>query len=332
MALGGAGITDSRVAATRLALSANKLLQFQSLLEEARNSFSALFGFTPGDGELPVARVPAAWLDLGSTGVVDEALARNPEIAEANSIINQSQATASAERAARFPSVDLNVTKRYEFPGAQTGPTRLGLVVTVSTGNTLEAGARAVKAAAQISADESKLAVIRRDVTLRAATAWRRTITGYQREQVLAEAATGSAEVFRARKRLNAAGRETTMALLDAQVEENNVRIDWVSAIFDARLSELKLVKELGKLMPPSGADQIWAASFYQSEDYREVVQRQISAGSMNPVVMAAGKKEAQIISLGVLGRDYTFRVDGLKPALAPMLAESNIHGKPVSP
>jgi len=278
VALGGAGITDSRVAATRLALSANKLLQFQSSLEEAKTVFSSLFGFTPGSGELPAARIPVAWLDLGSTGVMDEALANNIEIAEARATITQSQANATAERASRFPTVDVSVTKRYEYPSAVTAPAQLGLQLTMSSGTLLEGRIKADKAAAQVNTDQAKLGVVTRNVTQRALSAWRRTISGYQREQVLSEAAIGSKEVFKARKRLNIAGRETTMALLDAQVEENNVHIDWVNAMFDARLAELKLAKELGKLTPPQDADQSWASSFYKSEDYRDIVRRQLSA------------------------------------------------------
>lgn len=314
--LGGAGITDSRVAGTRLALSANKLLQFQSSLEDSRTVFSTLFGFTPAKGELPVARVPVPWLDLGSTGVADEALSNNAEIAEANSTIRQSQATATAERASRFPTVDVTVTKGYEFPGAVTAPARLGLQLTLSSGTMLEGRAKADKAAAQVNTDQAKLGVVTRNVTQRALSAWRRTITGYQREQVLSQAALGSGEVFKARKRLNAAGRETTMALLDAQVEENNVYIDWVNAMFDARLSELKLAKELGKLTPPQGSDQAWASSFYQAEDYREVVRRQLSATMDSPLTRAtSNNKEKPLQSLGAIGQDYTFRIDGLKTA-----------------
>lgn len=322
VALGGAGITDARVAATRLALSANKLLQFQSSLEESRTLFSSLFGFTPANGELPVARVPAPWLDLGSTGVADEALANNAEIAEANSTIRQSQATATAERAARFPTVDVTVSKGYEFPGAVTAPARLGLQLNLSSASMLEGRAKADKAAAQVNTDRAKLGVVSRNVTQRALAAWRRAITGYQREQVLSEAALGSGEVFKARKRLNAAGRETTMALLDAQVEENNVYIDWVNAMFDARLSELRLAKELGKLMPPAGSDQLWASSFYQSEDYRAAVLRQLSATMDSPLTRATGAhgeikeiKEVAPDRLGGIGQDFTFRIDGLKTA-----------------
>lgn len=283
VALGGAGITDSRVAATRLAVSANKLLLFQSSLEEAKTAFSALFGFTPGTGELPAARIPAAWLDLSSTAVVAEALSNNIQIAQARSTITQSQANATAERAARFPTVDVSVTKRYEYPGAVTSSAQLALQLTMSSGTLLEGRIKADKAAAQVNTDRAKLGVVTRNVSQRALSAWRGSISGYQREQILSEAAIGAKEVFKARKRLNIAGRETTMALLDAQVEENNVYIDWVNAIFDARMAELKLAKELGKLTPPQGSDQAWASSFYKSVDYRDIVRLQLSAAAEEP-------------------------------------------------
>ena len=314
LALGGAGVTDSKVAATRLALSASKLFQFQSALEDARTSFSALFGFTPVEGELPVARVSSAWLKLDSEGVTSEALSNNPEIAEANSSINLAQANVSAERASRFPSVDVTVTKIFEFPGAVSAPPRLGVQLSLSSGAALEAGSRAAKAVAQVNADEARLDVVKREVTQRALAAWRLTITGYQREQVLAEAAIGSGDVFKARKRLNSAGRETTMVVLDAQVEQNNVYIEWVAAIFDARLAELRLARELGKLSPMQGAGQDWAESFYKSEDYREPVRRQILTSSEPARASAVPRQnETQLSSLGALGQEFTFRISTRK-------------------
>ena len=316
LALGGAGITDSRVAANRLALSASKLYLFQSSLEDARTSFSALFGFMPLEGELPVARVSSTWLKLGSTGVASEALSNNSEIAEARVGITLAQANFSAEKAARFPSVDLTMTKLYEFPGPVSAPARLGLQLSMSSGAALEAGARADKAAAQVNANEAALDLVKRDVTQRALSAWRRTITGYQREQVLAEAAVGSGTVFKARKRLNAAGRETTMVMLDAQVEENNIYIEWVTAIFDARLAELRLAKELGKLSPEQDSEQAWAASFYTAEDYREPVRRQIMASAEGARMSAPTDPKADpLTSLGALGQQFTFRMDARKPA-----------------
>lgn len=316
LALGGAGITDSKVAATRLALSASKLFQFQSALEDSRTSFSALFGFTPVDGELPVARVSTAWLKLGSDTVASEALSNNPEIAEANSSINLAQANLSAERASRFPNVDVTVTKSFEFPGAVSASARLGVQLSLSSGAVLEAGSRAAKAAAQVSADEARLDVVKREVTQRALAAWRLTLTGYKREQVLAEAAIGSGEVFRARKRLNAAGRETTMVVLDAQVEQNNVYIDWVAAIFDARLAELRLARELGKLSPMQDSGQDWAESFYKSEDYREPVRRQIQNSSEGAKASAVSRQnDSQPTSLGLLGQEFTFRITKKKSA-----------------
>jgi outer membrane protein TolC len=312
VALGGAGITDSQVAATRRALSANKLLQFQSSLEESKTMFASWFGFTPGNGELPITRVPPPWLDLGSDGVVDAAMANNIEIAQARSTIVQSQAIANAESAARYPAIDATMTKRYEFPGTVAASAQLGLQVVLSSDNFLEGRIKADKAAAQVATDRAKLGVVTRNATQRASSAWRRTVSGYQREQLLSEAAIGSGDVFKARKRLNTAGRETTMALLDAQVEENNIYIDWVNAMFDARQAEFNLAKELGKLIPPEGADSSWASAFYQSPDYRDVVRKQLSEGKEVSAAEPVSNLRKQVIrSLGAIGLEHTFRMDG---------------------
>lgn len=291
--------------------------------------FATWFGFAPANGELPIARVPPPWLDLGSDGVVDAAIANNIEIAQARSTIAQSQAIANAESAARYPAIDATMTKRYEFPGAVSSSAQLGLQVVLSSGNFLEGQVKADKAAAQVSTDQAKLGVVTRNVTQRASSAWRRTVSGYQREQLLSEAAIGSGDVFKARKRLNAAGRETTMALLDAQVEENNIYIDWVNAMFDARQAELNLAKELGKLIPPEDANALWASSFYQSPDYRSVIQKQLSDGEAasapDPV---SQRKEPAVRSLGAIGLEHTFRMDGL--LASDLIAQASAPAPPV--
>ena len=71
---------------------------------------------------------------------------------------------------------------------------------------------------------------------------------------------------------------ETTLALLDAQVESNNVLIDWVNAIFDHRLGELELAKETGSLVPAVDAELAWAQQLFTAEDYRVPVRAALAS------------------------------------------------------
>jgi hypothetical protein len=97
---------------------------------------------------------------------------------------------------------------------------------------------------------------------------------------MLASAANDSLTVLNARLRLNSLGRETTLALLDAQVESNNILIDWVNAIFDQRLGELDLAKETGALVPGPEAELAWARQWFVAADYRAPVREVLSSAA----------------------------------------------------
>lgn len=284
VALGGGGLADSRLASSRRALSANKVLQFKLSLEEANARFQALFGFAPGTGALPVMRVPTDWVSLGFDRSVEAALALNPELSEVAAKLGQAREKLESERAGRFPALDLTVSKRYEFPGGFTEKMQYGFRVATGSNTFFESAARIRKAEAELGSQEFRRQALLRDVTQVTSAAWRRSALGDQRELLLQTASQESIAVFRARKRLNSAGRETTLNMLDAQVEANNVIIDWVNAVFDQRQNELKLAKELGKLLPDEGGELDWARAFFGGADFRDKVRELLRDGLLAPV------------------------------------------------
>lgn len=284
VALGGGGLADSRLASSRRALSANRVLQFKLSLEEANARFQALFGFAPGPDTLPVMRVPSEWVSLGFDRSVEAALALNPDLREVAAKLGQARERLEAERAARFPALDLTVSKRYEFPGGNTEKVQFGFRVALGSNTFFESAARIRKAEAELGSQEFRRQALLRDVTQNTTAAWRRSALGDQRELLLQTASQESIAVYRARKRLNSAGRETTLNMLDAQVEANNVIIDWVNSVFDQRQNELRLAKELGKLLPDEGGELDWARAFFGGSDFRDKVRELLRDGLLAPV------------------------------------------------
>lgn len=312
--LGGAGLTDARLASSRMALSANRVLQFRLNLEEASARFTALFGVAPRLDTLPVVRIPGDWLSEGFDDSLRIALLLNPDLREASSRLEQAQERLEAERAGRFPAVDLTVSKRYEFPGGFTEKPTFGFRMALGSGTFFESAAKVQRAEAEVGSQDQRRQALLRDVTQAASAAWRRARLGGQREDLLQTAANESVAVFRARKRLNAAGRETTLAMLDAQVEANNVLIDWVNAVFDQRLNELKLAKEVGKLLPPEGGEGDWARALFTDEDFRAGVRELLRNAVPGPAVLQAERKPAVPVRLGAWAGAMSLRLDPARP------------------
>lgn len=289
--LGGAGITDAKLAASRLAVSTNKLAQFELSLQEALSKFTALYSFMPDPARLPVMQVPVRWLQSDLESAVVIAVERSPAVKASRFALEQARQDLKAEEAARFPAVDLTLTKRYEYPGGFSEKPKFGMQLSVGSGTLLEAGARVARAVSRRDTEEQRHETLLRDLRQMAQAAWQRQRLGATRVGLLAVAATDSLTVFNARARLNSLGRETTLALLDAQVESNNVLIDWVNAIFDQRVGELDLVKATGGLVPGVDAELSWAQQLFAAPDYRAPVRAALASATPRPgwVPPAAG-------------------------------------------
>ncbi len=313
--LGGAGLTDARLASSRMALSANRVLQYRLNLEEASARFAALFGLAPRLDQLPVVRVPGGWLSAGFDESVRIAMLLNPDLREASAKLEQAQDRLEAERAGRFPAVDLTVSKRYEFPGGFTEKPTYGFRMALGSGTFFESAAKVQRAEAEVGSQDQRRQALLRDVTQAVSAAWRRANLGGQRETLLQTAANESVAVFRARKRLNATGRATTLAMLDSQVEANNVLIDWVNAVFDQRLNELKLAKEVGKLLPPEGGEADWARALFTDEDFRSGVRELLRNAAPEPAVLSAERKPstAAPARLGPWALGLSLRMDPVR-------------------
>lgn len=310
--LGGAGITDAKLASSRLAVSANKLAQFELSLQESLSKFAALYGFVPTPERLPVVQVPGRWMQADAESALAAAVERSPAVRASGYAVEQAKADLEAEKAARFPAVDLSVSKRYEYPGGFTEKPQLGVQMSVGSNSTLEASAKVARAVSRVQTEEQRHATLLRDLRQLARAAWQRQALGGTRVGMLSRAATDSLTVLNARMRLNSLGRETTLALLDAQVEANNILIDWVNAIFDQRLGELDLAKETGALVPGQDAELDWAKQLFVAKDYRAPVRQTLSSASRRQAV-GAGAPASGVTAASPAARPDFARVAALR-------------------
>lgn len=275
--LGGSGVTDARVAASRLALSVNKALQFEQSLQDARLRLNALLGEPLPVAHLPPMQVPRDWLAMAQADLEQE-FDRSATLQAQRLNVDQARADLEVEESARHPAVDLTFIKRYEYPGGFSEKARVGLQVSMGSAAAFEASARVERAVSRLETEEQKLATLVRELRQKTQSGWQRQLLSGQRVALLATAAGESGAVVDARRKLNKAGRETTLAMLDAQVEANNTLIDWVQAIYDMRVGEVELAGDTGRLLPPEGQEVPWLTTLFTSGDYRRDVRSRLSA------------------------------------------------------
>ncbi|AOW14637.1 hypothetical protein LPB72_05330 [Hydrogenophaga crassostreae] len=280
--LGGAGITDGTLASSRLALSMNKVLQFEQSLQDARLRLEALMGKPLQMPDLPLLQVPSSW--TAQVPVDFDPVDASATLKAQRLNVDQVRADLDADQGGVYPAVALTYTKRYEMPGSYSARSTVGVQVSVDSSTALEATARVDRSASRLETEVQKLAMLEREARQGIRSGVQRQKLLGQRVRLLSSAAGDSVKVVDARRKLNEAGRETTLALLDAQVEANNTFIDWVQAIYDTRVGEVELASDTGRLAPQEGQALGMLQALFNGEDYRAEVRRRLAAMNRSPV------------------------------------------------
>lgn len=288
-------MTDARLAASRLAQSVNKALQFEQGLREARLKLGALLGAPVSIEALPALRVPEEWLSLRDASIED-AVERSATLRAQRLNLDQARANIEMEESSRLPAIDLTWVKRYEYPGAYSVKPAFGVQLSMGTSGALDASVRIQRANSKLMAEEQKFLTMRREGLQKASAGEQRIALSDERVKMLSVAAGEAGMVVDARRKLNQAGRGTTLALLDAQVEANNTLIDWVQALFDQRVSEVDFATEIGRLLPEAGKESSWIASLFTSKDYRKDVLDRLMLHSIATSGSVQGEHAVKVV------------------------------------
>lgn len=270
--LGAAGQNDARLAAARKASSGAKKIEYDVQLAGAMSRFQYYFGYRPDPRALPPLNVPANWVDANVNDALSRAFAANSQVREAQAQLDRAQALLEREKAARFPSFDAVVAKRYEFPGAFSDKARAGLEVNWQLGSIFDSAARINAAQSDVASKQSRLEAAKVDLAQQTESNWLRSAAERGREQFVFEAAEESFIAYAGRQRLASFGRETLISVLDAQVELYNQLIAAVDSLIDQRTSDLRLALGTGRLNLFNGADLQVTASLFSGADYRNRV------------------------------------------------------------
>lgn len=257
--LGASGDNDLNMAAARRASVAAREADFGAQRDEALAKFQNYFKFLPNTEALPVLAAPSQWRIGSQEEALRRAEARSTELAEAQGRIAKARALAEQQEASLYPTLDAVIVKSKDPRGVSPqDPTRAAFELNWNFGNGFDRQLRLKSALAEVANQEAKLEGVRLNLFELTSASWSRTVSGRERERLLMEAVSTSGQAFRGRRRLMEFGRETLPKVLDAQLDYYNLLFDYVDAVFDLRITELRLARTTGELRLDPEANTGW--------------------------------------------------------------------------
>ncbi len=257
--LGAVGESEWRMARARRSAFAAKAQEFQLQQVDALAKFEQYFRFRPEAAQLPALAIPSAWMPAGQEQMLQVATGNSTELLEARNLVEKARAFVRQQEAARFPAVDLVLSKTRDPRGTvYTGATRAGVELNWNIGSGFDLELRIKAAEAEVSNQEARLEAARLNLTQLATTAWGQAEAGRNKVAELEEAIKESSQLVQGRHKMLEYGRETLANVLDAQVELENQRLDLVDAMVDLRINELRVARVMGRFRLEDGAQAPW--------------------------------------------------------------------------
>lgn len=259
VALGAAGESNLRLAASRRAAIGAKESDFEAQRGDAVAKFRSYFKFTPNTTFLPVLAAPPEWQIGNEDAALRLAEDNSAEIGQARARVERAKALVDQQEASRFPTLEAVVGKSHDPRGlASSEPTRAAVEIVWNFGNGFDQSARIKAAIVEVDNQEAQLETAKLNLFEQTSASWNRTLTGRERERQLLEAVSESGESFRGRRRLMEFGRETLPAVLDAQLDYYTLLLDYVDAVYDLRISEFRLARTVGRLWVAPDTENAW--------------------------------------------------------------------------
>ncbi|MCZ6665846.1 MAG: TolC family protein [Gammaproteobacteria bacterium] len=251
----GSGLSvDVLQSKSRLQIAKQLRVIIEGDLRTAMSRYIRVFGRAPNLSAMKDPIPPAGQIPSSLEKALSSATSQNPRLkksARQIEIIDQRKREA---RSPLYPRLDLVVEGRREenidgIAGVKTDVTVM-VRMTWELFNGLATQSRVLRLARLRAAAMNNNRFVYRQVSDDARTAWHRLDTARKRRDLLVNAINISVEVFRARRALRAAGKETVINVLDAEREVNSARIQHTAARYNAILSEYRVLFALGILTP----------------------------------------------------------------------------------
>jgi adhesin transport system outer membrane protein len=251
----GSGIAvDVLQAKSRLQISLERQTASRGALEDAKSRYLQVFGRIPEDGKMALP-LPLP-LDKLLPRTVDEAvsiaLSENPAVLAASKRIDIGEQQKKSIQAEYYPTFDIVLQDKYErdysgLPGLRRDHTAK-LQATWNLFSGFSTKSRSAQTAADTEARRSDHQQTRRKAEEQTRLAWQALQTATERVALLDNAVNIASEVFDSRKKLRESGKETVINVLDAENEVFSARINYTSALYDARIAAYQVLLAIGRL------------------------------------------------------------------------------------
>jgi adhesin transport system outer membrane protein len=249
----GAGIAvDVLQAKSRLQISLERLTAVRGGLQEATARYEQVFNHIPNVPDMVLPPPPDHLLPASVDEAVAVSLKEQPSIQTAAKQIALTEKKRDIITAEYQPRLDLVGSRTYQSDFSGVPGIRRDTVIEIKTTWNLFAGLgtlnRAQQTSYEKSARENDLVQTRRKTEEAVRVAWNTLKTAEERVVLLDNAVNIASEVFESRKKLRESGKETVINVLDAENEVFNARINYVSALYDARIAAYEVLRTMGRL------------------------------------------------------------------------------------
>lgn len=251
---GGGLAVDVLLARARLQLAKERRVAFNGLLQEAATRYEQVFGRPPNPNTMADPLAPVQLIPPTLTEAIDRARSNNPQIAVTTRQAEFARTRREALEGDYFPRIDLVGKAASERDiDAEPGQRKefsLLLRATWELFSGFATKAAVAEATYQYAAAKDTALFANRKTVEDLQAAWADLTTSRERVALLQNAVNIAGQVFEARDRLRAAGRETAINVLDAENEYYSAQINFVQAAYDARKAAYRVVFAMGMLTP----------------------------------------------------------------------------------
>lgn len=251
----GAGIAvDVLQAKSRLQIAKEQRVAFEGALHDAAARYVRLFGRAPDPSTMNLPRLPQDRLPRDLEDAVRLAEDENPAVDSSLATVAVASERRRQARADYFPALEMVASANYEKDNDLVRGTRrdfsIVLAATWNLFNGFATTAGVAQAAFDYRAAQDNHETVRREVIEQTRLAWNEMETTAERVALLDNAVAIASEVFDARQRLRAAGRETAIGVLDAENELSTARIKLTEAKGDRQIATYRVLQGIGRLEP----------------------------------------------------------------------------------
>jgi adhesin transport system outer membrane protein len=248
---GGGVVVDELQAATRLQIVRERRVFYEQGMRDAVTTYEQVFGRPPESAKVQDLEAHMSIMPADVEAALQQGSLSNPKLRQIRLQIERAEKLIALERSNFLPKIDFVLSKSRDDKAAGLYKKTEDSALLKFSWNLFSGGD---------SVNRTRAAVLEmreigeREVSTQRKTAesirmsWNQYQKGIERLKLLEEASETSRRVMEGRKRLRDAGRETVLAVLDAEVEYYGVLANKVNAMIDARLGSYRLLHSIGLL------------------------------------------------------------------------------------